>query len=88
MNESLCARHLEAAALPLIDIAGLFSPDLAERTAVAERIGAACREIGFFCVANHGVDPALQQAVFELARAFFSQPEAGKRALDKAFSNA
>jgi len=88
MNQSLCARHLEAAALPLIDIAGLFSPDLAERTAVAERIGAACREIGFFCVANHGVDPALQQAVFELARAFFSQPEAGKRALDKVFSNA
>ncbi|WP_313285938.1 2-oxoglutarate and iron-dependent oxygenase domain-containing protein, partial [Stutzerimonas kunmingensis] len=67
MNESLCARHLEAAALPLIDIAGLFSPDLAERTAVAERIGAACREVGFFCVANHGVDPALQQAVFEQA---------------------
>ncbi len=88
MNQTLSARHLEAAALPLIDIAGLFSPDLAYRTAVAERIGAACREVGFFCVANHGVDPALQQAVFEQARTFFAQPEAGKRALDKVFSKA
>lgn len=88
MNESLCARHLEAAALPLIDIAGLFSPDLDERAAVAKRIGAACREVGFFCIANHGVDAALQQAVFEQARAFFALPEAGKRALDKVFSKA
>ena len=87
MNESLCARHLEAAALPLIDIAGLFSPDLDERAAVAKRIGAACREVGFFCIANHGVDAALQQAVFEQARAFC--PAGTRQARpDKVFSKA
>lgn len=88
MKDALCARHLDAAALPLIDIAGLFSAEPADRIAVAERIGAACREVGFFCIANHGVDPALQREVFTQAQAFFAQPETAKRAVDKALSKA
>jgi isopenicillin N synthase-like dioxygenase len=50
--------------LPVIDLA-------AERRHVAEAIGAAARDTGFFYVANHGVDPALTAGVFAQANRFF-----------------
>lgn len=51
--------------VPLIDISGLRSSDLAERTRVAKEIGQACETIGFLGVTGHGIDPALVDAVFE-----------------------
>jgi isopenicillin N synthase-like dioxygenase len=41
---------------------------------VAEEIGAACRECGFFYIVGHGVDVALQQRLERLSRDFFAQP--------------
>ncbi|HEX7133511.1 MAG TPA: 2-oxoglutarate and iron-dependent oxygenase domain-containing protein [Iamia sp.] len=45
---------------------------------VARRIDAACREVGFFTVVGHGVDPGLQDRMDAAARAFFARPEAEK----------
>jgi isopenicillin N synthase-like dioxygenase len=53
--------------LPVIDIS---QP---ART-VAEEIGRACREDGFFYVVGHGVDVDLQQRLETTSRAFFDQP--------------
>ena len=39
---------------------------------VAEEIGAACRESGFFYVVGHGVDAGLQARLEEQSRAFFA----------------
>jgi isopenicillin N synthase-like dioxygenase len=41
---------------------------------VAEEIGHACRECGFFYIVGHGVDPDLQQQLETLSREFFAQP--------------
>ena len=41
--------------------------------AVAERLGEACRESGFFYVVGHGVDEALQARLRDLSREFFAQ---------------
>jgi isopenicillin N synthase-like dioxygenase len=49
--------------------------------AAADRIGAACREIGFFYVADHGVDEALQERLEALSREFFAQPVEAKMAI-------
>lgn len=62
-------------ALPVIDIAPLRDPGDADgRRRVAARIGEACREHGFFYVAGHGIDPALQASLLEAGRTFFSLP--------------
>ena len=57
--------------LPVID---LSAPD----DVVAPQIDEACRDRGFFYVTGHGVDPALQDRLEDLARAFFALPEEQK----------
>src|ERR1700757_1077940 len=56
--------------IPIVDIAGLASPDLAERRAAAERIGAAARDVGFLYVTGHGVPEALSAGLREAAMRF------------------
>ena len=60
------------ARVPVIDIAALVARSEGRRLA-ADAIGAACRESGFFYVAGHGVDEALQRRLEELSRRFFVQ---------------
>jgi isopenicillin N synthase-like dioxygenase len=64
--------------IPIIDIAGLRSPDLAQRRAVASALGQACREVGFFYIVNHGVPDAVRAGVFEAARRVFAMPAEDK----------
>jgi isopenicillin N synthase-like dioxygenase len=68
-----------AATIHVIDVSALLAgdPDGVER--VASEIGAACRETGFFYVANHGVARTLMDDVFAVAAAFFAQEVAVKR---------
>ena len=42
------------------------------------------REVGFFCISGHGVDPALGAELEAQARAFFGQPEREKAAIGMA----
>ncbi len=63
--------------LPIIDVAPLLH-DRADRQAVADRIGEACRAHGFFYVTGHGVDPALVARLEALARRFFALDEPTK----------
>src|ERR1700709_847093 len=62
-------------ALPVIDVAPLFGRDATLRHAVAEAIGRACRDNGFFYATGHGVDAARLDT---LAREFFALPDAEK----------
>ena len=45
--------------VPVIDIAPFRGGDPAAARRVAERVGEACRDIGFLVIAGHGIDPAL-----------------------------
>ena len=60
---------------PLMD--GERSPGRAVERVAAE-IDAACRDVGFFYVTDHGVDPGLERRLDALAREFFGRPEAEK----------
>ncbi|HQT45732.1 MAG TPA: 2-oxoglutarate and iron-dependent oxygenase domain-containing protein [Acidocella sp.] len=67
--------------IPVIDFAPFLSGDDAARLAVARRIGAACRDIGFFYVVNHGVPEAVVAQVYAQTKRFFTLPEAQKAAI-------
>src|SRR5258708_6820646 len=58
--------------LPIIDVAPLLGRDEGARRAVADAIGRACRDNGFFYATGHGVDASRLDA---LAREFFALPE-------------
>ena len=65
--------------IPIVDIAALR--DRSGTAEVAAKIGAACRETGFFYIANHGVGDVLLDRVRAAAGDFFDRPEAEKRAV-------
>ena len=60
-------------ALPIIDVRGLFSPDPADRQAVADALGRAAREVGFFYISGHGIAATRIAALREAAKAVFAQ---------------
>lgn len=60
--------------VPTIDLSG-------DRSAVARDIDTACSNVGFFQVLNHGVDPELERAAWDLAAAFFELPTDDKMAV-------
>jgi isopenicillin N synthase-like dioxygenase len=62
------------ATIPVIDISATFTNDSAARADVARAIGEACRTMGFFYVAGHGVGPELIARQFAAAQAFFARP--------------
>ena len=67
-------------AFPIIDL-GEGSEEGAAPAHLAEKIGVACRDIGFFYVVNHGVDRDLMNAAFAQSRRFFALPLADKQAI-------
>ena len=65
-------------AVPVVDVAGLGSPDLAVRTRTAREMGAAARDVGFLYVSGHGLPEALSADLRAAARDFFDLPMARK----------
>lgn len=63
-----------AKGLALISVKDLWSSDRAKVKAVADAIGKAAREIGFFRICDHGISPATFEATYAAAENFFAQP--------------
>jgi isopenicillin N synthase-like dioxygenase len=58
--------------LPIIDLRSSGEADGASLTRIAAEVGAACRDVGFFYVVNHGVAQALIAKAFAQSRDFFA----------------
>jgi isopenicillin N synthase-like dioxygenase len=68
-------------ALPIVDLALSGESDKASLNRIAADVGAASRDVGFFYVINHGVDPELIVKAFAQSHDFFGLPVADKRKL-------
>jgi isopenicillin N synthase-like dioxygenase len=68
-------------ALPIVDLALSGESDKASLNRIAADVGAASRDVGFFYVVNHGVDPELIVKAFAQSHDFFGLPVADKRKL-------
>lgn len=79
LDDRLRARRENFDRIPVVDVAPLL--DGSDKHAVAKQINWALSNAGFMYVKNHGVDPALIDATFDQARAFFDMPEAAKMAV-------
>ena len=79
LAQGLRGRRLALDEVPLIDFGPFLVGDLQARREVAEAIGRACRDIGFFYLKNHGVPESLVAGSFAEAKRFFDQPMARKR---------
>jgi len=65
--------------IPVLDFERFASG--ADREGFVSDLGVAARGSGFFLLKGHGVDPALQAQVFEMADRFFGLPVAEKQAV-------
>ncbi len=68
--------------LPVLDMES-FRADPSSPAAVrfAEDLGRAAHEVGFVYLTGHGVDPDLDDGIFDAAREFFALPETERRSL-------
>ncbi|APH73987.1 isopenicillin N synthase family dioxygenase [Aquibium oceanicum] len=74
--------------IPLIDVSALAGGSPAAVRALADEIGRACRDIGFFYVTNHSVPADLIDRAFAASADFFAREEAEKmRAVYSASGN-
>jgi isopenicillin N synthase-like dioxygenase len=64
--------EVEFANVPIVDVGDLVAGSPSRR-AVADRLGQACRECGFFYAVGHGVDESLQARLRDLSREFFAK---------------
>lgn len=86
MTSALEAARVSVATLPIIDVSGLSSANIADRNAVGDALREACLDKGFFYIKNHGVSEALVDDLFEEAAAFFALPPEQKDEVNKARS--
>ncbi len=66
--------------LPILDFKLTDTEDPARMEAFARKLGAACRDVGFFYLRRHGLEPQFSE-MFAAARSFFDLPEDEKAKL-------
>lgn len=72
MTRAAANRRNDVYDLPLINVAGLRSGNLAEIRKIADALGYAARDIGFLRIHGHGIDPDLIEATYQASKTFFT----------------
>ena len=73
--------------IPLIDFGPFLNGTTVDQQRVADEIGDACRNVGFFYLINHGVSQSLLDRVFAQSKRFFAMPVEEKMKLRKPHSD-
>ena len=73
------SRGAEESPVPIIDISALTGGDATARRSVAQEIGRACEQIGFFVVVNHGIPTEVIDNAWKKTLSFFDLPLVEKK---------
>ncbi|XP_062086499.1 2-oxoglutarate-dependent dioxygenase 19-like [Humulus lupulus] len=76
-EEVVDSNHSEYS-IPTIDISLLTSGDLHQRSKILHDLRKACKEWGFFQLANHGISDSVMKKLMEACESFFSMTEEEK----------
>ena len=79
MTNLMDNRATARVSLPLIDVRGLRGGSDCEVDRIADEIGNAARDFGFFRIIGHGIDLALVERTYQMAQRFFDLPDEEKR---------
>ncbi|KAK0244550.1 hypothetical protein EDD85DRAFT_808536 [Armillaria nabsnona] len=60
--------------IPIIDLAMISTEDPGRKKALADKVRAACVDVGFFYVTNHGISETIIQEAVDRSKDFFSLP--------------
>jgi len=88
LGQRLVSSSIEATGfteLPILDLTPILagsSSTLEERQALALELQAACVDVGFFLIKNHGIKESVFDEALRQARAFFSLPLEEKLKID------
>ena len=77
LDQYAASRALDRAQIPNLDLAPLFTDDLAARDKLEQQIRDACLNCGFFYVHNSCVDKPVIRDALAAAQAFFQTPDDG-----------
>ena len=69
---------MEFSQIPVLDVSAMFGTDSGARAALAADFRAAYGQTGLAYIVNHGIDPALVEAVFAASARFHDLPRAEK----------
>lgn len=70
------------AEIPVIDLGPFLAGQPGALARASAKVGRACEEVGFFTIANHGIDAAAVERAFAAARAFFDLPHEAKMRIE------
>jgi isopenicillin N synthase-like dioxygenase len=65
--------------LPLINVSGLISGSKSEVSRVADELGQAARDFGFFRIFGHNISQSTIEATYDSAKRFFALPDEDKQ---------
>jgi len=77
----LAGKRIPLASVPVVDFQPFLEGSAAGRAKTVAEIAFACRQIGFFYLAGHGVPASLVDRVLENSKRFFALPAAEKQRL-------
>ena len=86
-NLEFNAKPLTDKTLPVVNVSGLVSSEIADRKLVGSALRDACLNFGFFYITGHRVSSKLRTSVFERAKEFFQLPASEKEKINLANSN-
>ena len=65
--------------VPVISVAALGGSDMAAKRELAAQLNAACRDVGFLVIVDHGVPQDVIRQCWQTTREYFDLPEEQKR---------